>query len=142
LYHDAISDTYGVATTSTKETEGSRLGAFAKETESFGLVPKGLTDVRFTKVLTKYSTEYNNTEFIYDMCQKLDMDKKDMFAFFQEMRLYYNTHNIDITNDSNILNQLDTHFENYDINKLDIKRIYRFLDCNVKKDIVQEDDDE
>ncbi len=114
LYHDAISDT----------------------------VPKGLTDVRFTKVLTKYSTEYNNTEFIYDMCQKLDMDKKDMFAFFQEMRLYYNTHNIDITNDTNILNQLDTHFENYDINKLDIKRIYRFLDCNVKKDIVQEDDDE
>jgi replication factor C subunit 1 len=100
------------------------------------------TEVRFTKVLTKYSTEYNNTEFIYDMCQKLDMDKKDMFAFFQELRLYYKNHSIDITNDTNILNQLDTHFENYDINKLDIKRIYRFLDCNVKKDIVQEDDDE
>jgi hypothetical protein len=98
--------------------------------------------VRFTKVLTKYSTEYNNTEFIYDMCQKLDMDKKDMFAFFQEMRLYYNTHNIDIINDTNVLNQLDAQFENYDINKLDIKRIYRFLDCNVKKDIAQEDDDE
>jgi DNA polymerase III delta prime subunit len=101
-----------------------------------------ITDVRFTKVLTKYSTEYNNTEFIYDMCQKLDMDKKDMFAFFQELRLYYKSHNIDITNDTNALNYLDTYFENYDITKLDIKRIYRFLDCNVKKDIVQEDEDE
>ncbi len=103
---------------------------------------KELTDVRFTKVLTKYSTEYNNTEFIYDMCQKLDMDKKDVFAFFQELRLYYKSHNIDVANDTNVLNHLDSYFENYDITKLDIKRIYRFLDCNVKKDIVQDDDDE
>lgn len=112
-----------------------------------------LNEVRFTKVLTKYSTEYNNTEFIYDMCQKLDMDKKDMFAFFQELRLYYKTKGTlvpnsdsakgtDIENDTNTLNYLDTQFENYDINKLDIKRIYRFLDCNVKKDIVLEEDDE
>jgi hypothetical protein len=140
LYHDAISDTVGVATKSDDAVGGAIISG--KTTDRFSTRPKGLVDVRFTKVLTKYSTEYNNTEFIYDMCQKLDMDKKDMFAFFQEMRLYYNTHNIDITNDTNILNQLDAHFENYDINKLDIKRIYRFLDCNVKKDIVQEDDDE
>lgn len=151
LYHDAISDTVGVATKSDNATKSndsvggaiiSGKGLGGNNSTRLSAVPKDLTDVRFTKVLTKYSTEYNNTEFIYDMCQKLDMDKKDMFAFFQEMRLYYNTHNIDITNDTNVLNQLDTHFENYDINKLDIKRIYRFLDCNVKKDIVQEDDDE
>ncbi len=103
-----------------------------------------LPEIRFTKVLTKYSTEYNNTEFIYDMSQKLDMDKKDVFAYFQELRLYYKTKDIDIANDTNALNGLDTYFDNYDITKLDIKRIYRFLDCNVKKDFVStlEDDDE
>ena len=35
-----------------------------------------LNEVRFTKVLTKYSTEYNNSLFIQDLSQKLCMDKK------------------------------------------------------------------
>ena len=39
-------------------------------------------DVRFTKVLTKYSTEYNNMLFIQNLCNQLNMDKKDMFSFF------------------------------------------------------------
>ena len=39
-------------------------------------------EVRFTKVLTKYSTEYNNSIFIQNLCQELSMDKNDMFAFF------------------------------------------------------------
>ncbi len=101
-----------------------------------------IDDVRFTKVLTKYSTEYNNTEFIYDMCQKLDMDKKDMIAFFQELRLFYESKGLDIANDTAILNTLDTYFENYDITKLDVKRVYRFLDCNVKVETVVDDNDD
>ena len=32
-------------------------------------------EVRFTKVLTKYSTEYNNSVFIQNLCQELLMDK-------------------------------------------------------------------
>jgi ABC-type dipeptide/oligopeptide/nickel transport system ATPase component len=40
------------------------------------------TEVRFTKVLTKYSTEYNNSIFIQNLCQQLSMDKKDLFGFF------------------------------------------------------------
>jgi hypothetical protein len=32
-------------------------------------------------------------------------------------------------------------FENYEINKLDIKRIYRYLDRNVKKTETKEVDD-
>ena len=40
------------------------------------------TEVRFTKVLTKYSTEYNNSLFIQNLCQQLGMDKKDLFSFF------------------------------------------------------------
>ena len=39
------------------------------------------SEVRFTKVLTKYSTEYNNHLFIQNLCSILGMDKKDMFAF-------------------------------------------------------------
>jgi SpoVK/Ycf46/Vps4 family AAA+-type ATPase len=108
-------------------------------------------EVRFTKVLTKYSTEYNNQLFIFNMSQELDMDKKDLISFFQETRLYYgkNFYNqleqLDKLKNSEtnehvgkfshlnmeILNQL---FENYNISKLDIKRMYRYLDKNVKKE--------
>jgi len=100
-------------------------------------------EIRFTKVLTKYSTEYNNIEFIYDLCQKMDMDKKDLISFFHEMRLFYMEKGQDIINDTNVLNALEKIFETYDINKLDIKRIYRYLDRSVKKDVViDEFDDE
>jgi DNA polymerase III delta prime subunit len=90
-----------------------------------------LSDVRFTKVLTKYSTEYNNILFITNLCQELDMDKKDLVAFFQEMRLYYDT---DFMQRPDIMSKVDECFENTNINKLDIRRMYRYLDKNVKKD--------
>jgi hypothetical protein len=99
-------------------------------------------EIRFTKVLTKYSTEYNNTEFIYALCQKLDMDKKDLIAYFQEFRSHYGLQNNDefITN-INIMNTLEKMFETYEITKLDIKRIYRYIDRNVKKVDIKEIDD-
>ena len=84
------------------------------------------SEVRFTKVLTKYSTEYNNYIFIQKLCQQLDMNRSDLYVFFMELKNKY---------DDNEIIQL---FENYDINKLDIKRIYRFLDRYIKSDI--EDD--
>ena len=100
-------------------------------------------DIRFTKVLTKYSTEYNNIEFIYELCQKMDMDKKDLISFFHEMRIFYADKNHDIINDTNVLNTIEKLFETYEINKLDIKRMYRYLDRNVKKDVVIDElDDE
>ena len=50
--------------------------------ESLDKVPKySNSEVRFTKVLTKYSTEYNNAVFIQNLCQQLGMDKKDTFSF-------------------------------------------------------------
>ena len=88
-------------------------------------------EIRFTKVLTKYSTEYNNQLFIYNMCQELDMDKKDMIAFFQELRL---VNGPDFMTVPDISQKMEEMFENYNINKLDIKRIYRYLDKNVKKE--------
>jgi hypothetical protein len=108
----------------------------------FHLVEEGsktLNEVRFTKVLTKYSTEYNNIEFIYDLCQKLDLDKKDLMSLFQDLRIFYSNKKLDIVNDVNVLNSVEKVFETYDINKLDIKRIYRYLDKNVKKDVVVDD---
>lgn len=98
-------------------------------------------DIRFTKVLTKYSTEYNNIEFIHELCKKMDMDRKDLVAFFQEMRLFYMEKNVDFLNDSATMNSIEALFENYEINKLDIKRIYRYLDRNVKKTETKDIDD-
>ena len=51
--------------------------------ETFNKKPKyNPVEVRFTKVLTKYSTEYNNSLFIQKLCQKLGMDKKRYIWLF------------------------------------------------------------
>jgi len=74
-------------------------------------------EIRFTKVLTKYSTEYNNSLFIQNLCKQLNMDKKDLFSYFIYLKNNYTIEEI---------NELFN--ENYDINKLDIARFYRFID--------------
>jgi DNA polymerase III delta prime subunit len=78
-------------------------------------------EVRFTKVLTKYSTEYNNSLFIKTLCQQLSMDQKDMFSFFMHIKTEHS--------EDEIYNML----ENYEITKLDINRIYRYLDKYTQK---------
>jgi len=80
-------------------------------------------EVRFTKVLTKYSTEYNNYLFIQNLCFTLSMDQKDLFAFFLNLR------------DEKSEEEIYELFENYEINKLDINRIYRYLDKNYDSEI-------
>ena len=80
-------------------------------------------EVRFTKVLTKYSTEYNNSIFIQNLCQQLGMDKKDLFGFFLDIKNKYDP-------DTAEMNML---FENYEISKLDINRIYRYLEKYTKE---------
>ena len=87
-------------------------------------------EVRFTKVLTKYSTEYNNQTFVYNLCQELDMDKKDMISFFQEKRLLFK---------NDYLVKVEKLLEETSITKLDVKRIYRYLDKNVKNDVDNDD---
>ena len=52
-------------------------------------------------------------------------------AFFQEIRLCIGKN---FNNDTEILLQVEQLFDDYDINRLDIKRMYRFLDKNSKKD--------
>ena len=75
-------------------------------------------EIRFTKVLTKYSTEYNNITFIQSLCNKLSLDKDDLFSYFLYLRNSYNVEEI-YAMFSN---------ENIDISKLDIARLYRYLD--------------
>ena len=86
------------------------------------------TEVRFTKVLTKYSTEYNNSIFIQNLCQELSMDKNDMFAFFLDLK---NKHTD---------NEIVSLFENYNISKLDISRIYRYLEKYTKENSPETED--
>jgi DNA polymerase III delta prime subunit len=87
------------------------------------------TEVRFTKVLTKYSTEYNNSLFIQNLCQVLGMDKKDIFSFFLDLRNKYQD------------TEISGFLENYEISKLDINRIYRYLEKYTKEDAEDFPDD-
>lgn len=77
-----------------------------------------LSKIRFTKVLTKYSTEYNNMLFLQVFCEQLSMDKKDVIAYFRTLRLKYT--------DEEIYDLFDN--DNYQITKLDINRMFRFID--------------
>jgi hypothetical protein len=101
--------------------------------EHFNIKPScSPADVRFTKVLTKYSTEYNNTLFIQNLSQQLGMDKNDLLGYFASVRNIYT--------DAQMLVIL----ENYEITKLDINRIYRYLDKYTKEnalDIKYEEND-
>jgi dephospho-CoA kinase len=83
-------------------------------------------EIRFTKVLTKYSTEYNNSTFIQLLCHQLAMDKKDLFSFFLDLRN---------KQDDNSIEMMEI-FDNCDITKLDINRIYRYIDKYIKEDAV------
>ena len=91
-------------------------------------------EVRFTKVLTKYSTEYNNSLFIQNLCQQLGMDKKDTFSFFWVLKSKYSE------------SEMMVLLENYEITKLDVSRIYRYLEKYTKdteeKESESDDDSE
>ena len=75
------------------------------------------SEVRFTKVLTKYSTEYNNATFIQFLCHQLGMDKRDIQSFFIDMK----------TTTESLDDKTMELFETSDISKLDINRMYRYL---------------
>ena len=80
-----------------------------------------LKEIRFTKVLTKYSTEYNNSVFIQKLCQILGMDKKDLYGLFIELNNNYEI--------NEIINLLSI----YEIVKLDINRVNRYIEKYIKE---------
>jgi hypothetical protein len=139
IYHDFMNEydsiithntSSSISTSTTKKTKSnikSNIKTTAKSNEvTIHIEPlHNNNNVRFTKVLTKYSTEYNNYNFIHNLCQQLGMDKKDLFAFFINFKSKYN-------NDNECFTELLNLFENYEINKLDIQRMYRYLDKSFK----------
>lgn len=90
------------------------------------------SEVRFTKVLTKYSTQFNNEIFIYKIAQHLDLDKKDTVLFFHEMR---NRH-------GKAYDKIYKSIDVPNISLLDVKRMYRYLDKNIRlvSDSIDDDD--
>lgn len=56
--------------------------AFSKAGRTAPLIP----EVRFTKVLTKYSTEYGNEQFFCYLCEQLNWDITDVVGYFTWLR--------------------------------------------------------
>ena len=79
-------------------------------------------NIRFTKILTKYSTEYNNQIFIQLLCQELNMDIKDMYLFFTELK-----------NNKNLEKEINQILDTVEITHLDINRITRYIERYNKK---------
>jgi len=60
----------------------------------------------------------------------LSMDQKDLFTLFRSLR------------EEKTEEEIYEVFENYEINKLDIKRMYRYLEKHCLPDVINEDEDE
>lgn len=72
-------------------------------------------EVRFTRVLTKYSSEFNNFSFTQTMCQKLGIDKSDLFALFIHLN----------HNGSAQPAEVALSLANYDIVKQEVERMFK-----------------
>lgn len=73
-------------------------------------------DIRFTKVLTKHSTEYNNSNFIQNIISTFNLDKRDTFALLVWMKHHMTQEQIyDI-------------LEGFNMRTVDVDRIFRFID--------------
>lgn len=73
-----------------------------------------IDNIIFTKILTKYSSEYNNFIFIYNLLQSFLIDKKDLLLLMN---------NQDINN----INKISEKFHFLNITKLEIIRINKFI---------------
>ena len=82
----------------------------------FNLLNKNIDseNIIFTKILTKYSSEYNNFIFIYNLLQLFLIDKKDLLLLMN---------NQDINN----INEISEKFHFLNITKLEIIRINKFI---------------
>tara|TARA_B100000902_G_scaffold510_1_gene620 strand:- start:461 stop:1768 length:1308 start_codon:yes stop_codon:yes gene_type:complete len=74
-----------------------------------------IEDIIFTKILTKYSSEYNNYIFIYNLLQSFLIDKKDIFILFYNLNKDYD------------INDIIYKLNNYNVCKLEIIRITKFI---------------
>ncbi len=72
-------------------------------------------DIRFTKILTRYSTEYNNFVFIRNICQTLNIDKSDLFSYLKnpektsELAILFENHDIELILYNRLLKYYNTY---------------------------------
>jgi GTPase SAR1 family protein len=80
------------------------------------IIPKKVmvNDIRFTKILTKYSTEYNNFLFIRNVCQTLNITKRDLVGYMQQI--------IHLPDDEKVID-----FDNELIDKQCITRLSKYI---------------
>lgn len=75
-------------------------------------------ELRFTKILTKYSTEYNNRVFFLNIMNELNSDKKDVLGWVYK-------HNKLHTNPETLL-------RNYSLSKLELNRLVKFINISIQ----------
>lgn len=84
-------------------------------------------DIRFTKILTKYSNEYNNNNFINDICNKLYLTNKELYNLCINNNLYIKS--IQETNEKELhnlpikLSQKDLYLNK--LSQKDLVRLYK-----------------
>ena len=72
--------------------------------------------------------------FLQSLCQRMNLDKRDVLNLFQELRIVLgNNYYLN----SEKMKRLESYLQKDEIDILDIKRIYRYLDKNVKKEDVE-----
>lgn len=81
-------------------------------------------EIRFTRVLTKYSSEFNNYSFIQTLCQKLSMDRKDVEHLFRTMSKQQGQESS---------TEIASSLSNYDIVKQEVERIMKLLNYDGTK---------
>ena len=79
--------------------------------------------MRFTKILTKYSSEFNNYVFFQTMCSNLYVTKKELLLLFY----YIMNHNEEET--KHIYDWLELH----GITELDINRMIKYINVLIEK---------
>lgn len=74
-------------------------------------IPK---EIQFTKILTKYSNEFNNLTLVNTICENLCLTRRDVYTLFH----YYKTYNCEDT----------VKLQEYNINTLESTRIYKMIE--------------
>lgn len=87
-----------------------------------------ISEIIFTKILTKYSSEYNNYMFIYSLLQIFLLDKKDLYIKILEL-----------SNENNI-NEVLNKLKYININKLEIVRIIKFINYILYDDLISKNE--
>tara|TARA_B100000900_G_scaffold406767_1_gene418308 strand:- start:830 stop:2191 length:1362 start_codon:yes stop_codon:yes gene_type:complete len=80
-----------------------------------------LDNIIFTKILTKYSGEYNNNTFIYYLIQNFLLKKEDILLLFYDNRILEEKINMDY------VNELLEKFSFYNLSKLEVIRMIKFI---------------